>query len=62
MRIEWWWSAHGVLVRNFQSEEEAHSEIQSESDPVIFATGEGWNIQIKKSEITVISRKSISHP
>lgn len=57
MRIEWWWSAHGVLVRNFQNEEDAHSAIQSESDPVIFATGEGWNIQIKKSEINVISLK-----
>jgi hypothetical protein len=61
MRIEWWWSAYGVLVRNFQTEEEAHSAIQSETNPVIFVTGEGWDIQIKKSEITVISRTVISN-
>ena len=56
MTIEWWWSAHGVLLRKFSSQSEASDALSAEKSPVIFVTGEGWNIEVKKNEIYVVSR------
>jgi len=60
MTLEWWWSAHGVLLRKFESKDAAESKLSAETNPVIFVTGEGWNFEVRKSEITVVSREKIS--
>jgi hypothetical protein len=57
MTEEFWWQAHGVLLRKFSSLEEGEAALSLESNPVILITGEGWNIEVKKSDITVVSRK-----
>lgn len=57
MRTEWWWSAHGILIRKFESKDSAESALNAETDPVLFITGEGWNFEVKKSEITVVSHE-----
>lgn len=56
MGQEWWWSAHGVLLRKFSSQSEASAALSEETSPVVFVTGEGWNIEVKKSDIFVVSR------
>jgi hypothetical protein len=56
MTQEWWWSAHGVLLRKFSSQSEANAALSEEKNPVIFVTGEGWNIEVNKYEISVVSR------
>jgi hypothetical protein len=55
---EFWWQAHGVLLRKFSSLEEGEKALFLETNPVVFVTGEGWNIEVKKSDIVVISRKT----
>jgi len=54
---EFWWQAYGVLLRKFSSLEEGERVLSLETNPVVFITGEGWNIEVKKSDITVICRK-----
>jgi hypothetical protein len=56
MSEEYWWSAYGVLLRKFSSFIEGSQALEAETDPVVFITGEGWTIEVKKSEISVISR------
>jgi hypothetical protein len=57
MSEEYWWSAYGVLLRKFSSLSEGSDALDRETDPVVLITGEGWNIEVKKSDITVISRQ-----
>lgn len=58
MRTEWWWSAHGILIRKFQDKEAAQTSLDAETDPVLFITGEGWSFEVKKSEITIVSHEA----
>lgn len=57
MTEEYWWSAYGVLLRKFSSFMEGSEALDMETDPVVLITGEGWNIEVKKSDIIVISRQ-----
>jgi hypothetical protein len=57
MTEEYWWEAHGVLLRKFSSISEGEAALISETNPVVFITGHGWNIEVKKSEIKIVSRK-----
>jgi hypothetical protein len=57
MSEEYWWSAYGVLLRKFSSFKEGSEALIAETDPVVLITGEGWNIEVKKSDIVVISRQ-----
>jgi len=57
MQVEWWWEAHGVLLRKFESKDEAEAMLIMEQNPVVFITTQGWDIQVNKSEITVVSRE-----
>lgn len=57
MSEEYWWSAYGVLLRKFSSFSEGSDALDRETDPVVLITGEGWNIEVKKLDITVISRQ-----
>lgn len=55
--VEWWWEAHGVLLRKFLSKDEAEAVLKLEINPVVFITSQGWDIEVKKSEIKVVSRE-----
>jgi lauroyl/myristoyl acyltransferase len=57
MTEEYWWEAHGVLLRKFSSFEEGKTALNAETNPVVFITGHGWNIEVSKSDIRVVSRK-----
>ncbi len=57
MQVEWWWEAHGVLLRKFGSKDEAEAMLLMEQNPVVFITTQGWDIQVNKSEIAVVSRE-----
>lgn len=57
MQVEWWWEAHGVLLRKFGSKDEAEAVLKLETNPVVFITTQGWDIEVKKSEIKVVSRE-----
>lgn len=57
MSEEYWWSAYGVLLRKFSSFSEGSDALDRETDPVVLITGEGWNIEVKKSDIAVVSRQ-----
>ena len=57
MQVEWWWEAHGVLLRKFFSKDEAEAMLLMEQNPVIFITTHGWDIEVKKSEIKIVSRE-----
>ena len=41
----------------FESKDEAEAMLIMEQNPVVFITTQGWDIEVKKSEITVVSRE-----
>ena len=61
MSQEWWWTAYGVLLRKFASESEAEEALLSETNPVVFITGQGWSFEVKKSDISIFLRTLNTH-
>ena len=54
MRTEWWWLVHGNKIRVFKSEAEAEVSLNSLEEAFLIDTGEGWSINLNKSEITIV--------
>jgi len=54
MTEEWWWLVHGNKIRVFKSEAEAEVSLNSSEEAFLIDTGEGWSINLNKSEITIV--------
>ena len=54
MTEEWWWLVHGNKIRVFKSEAEAEVSLGSLEEAILIDTGEGWSINLNKSEIKIV--------